>query len=74
MQHEAGARDTGLALIMENGERRTADRSPDVRVIEHDVGALAAELQMHALQIAGRGLDHLAARCGRAGEGYLVYT
>jgi hypothetical protein len=31
-----------------------------VGVVEHDVGALAAQLQLEPLEVAGRGLDDLA--------------
>ena len=28
----------------------------EIGIVEHDVGALAAELELHAFQVAGRGL------------------
>ena len=44
----------------------------EVGVGEDDVGRLAAELERHALEVAGRGLDDLLAGQVRAGEGDLV--
>ena len=34
----------------------------EVGVVEDDVGALAAELELHPLEVAGRGLDDAPAR------------
>ena len=49
-----------------------ADRRRQLRIVEHDVGALAAQLELHALQIPGRRLDDLAPDGGRSGERDLV--
>ena len=43
----------------------------EVGVVEHDVGALAAELELHLLQVAGGGLHDAPAGGGRPGEGDL---
>ncbi len=47
---------------------RPVRRRRQVGVVEHDVGALAAQLELDALEVAGRGLDDPAADRGRAGE------
>jgi hypothetical protein len=44
------------------------DRGVEIGVVEHDVGALAAELELELLEVAGRGLDDPATGGGRAGE------
>jgi hypothetical protein len=44
----------------------------EVGVGEHDVGALAAQLQLEPLEVAGGGPHDLAADLGRAGEGDLL--
>ena len=48
------------------------DRLVDGRVVEDDVGRLAAELQRQRLVGAGDGAADLLADGGRAGEGDLV--
>ena len=42
--------------------------SVDVGVVEHDDRRLAAELEVHALEVVGRGLRDLHARAHRAGD------
>ncbi len=47
------------------GRSRTPNRSPrcvDIGVLENDVRALAAQFELHALQVAGRSLHDPAAR------------
>ena len=43
-----------------------------VSIGEHDVGALAAQLEAHLLQVPGGGLGDEPTDLGRAGEGDLV--
>src|SRR5262249_37565003 len=70
-QPAAGA--AALTLIEEQAEERTLDGRVEVGVGEDDVGALAAQLQADALQVApgGRLHDELAGGV-LAGEGDLV--
>ena len=46
----------------------------EVRVVEHDVGALAAELQLHPLHVARRRLDDPPPDRGGAGERDLAHA
>jgi len=57
-----------LAGIVECGIRRGGGCRRQVRVGEHDVGALAAELERHRLDLPGAASHDLAADLGRAGE------
>src|SRR6185503_12641351 len=59
VEQDARAGDAGLALVVEHGERAAGDRCGQLGVVEHDVGALAAELELQLLEVAGRGLDDL---------------
>ena len=68
---QARAGNAGLALVVEDGEGAAANGGRQMGVFEHDIGAFPAELELHALQIAGRGFDDLAAGGSRAGEGDL---
>ena len=71
VKEEPRTGNTGLALIVEDGERRPVDRRRQVGIVEDDVGPLASELELQALQVAGRGFDHLASGGRRPGEGHL---
>ena len=62
VQQQARAGDAGLALVVEDGEGRAAHRGIERRIVEDDVGALAAEFELHALQISRRSLHDLACR------------
>ena len=53
VQHQPRTRDASLALVVEDGEGGAVDRSDNVGVVEHDVRALAAEFELHLLEIAG---------------------
>src|SRR5438270_10348529 len=53
--------DAGLTLVVEDREGAAADRRPEIGVLEDDVGALAAELELNPLEIARRRLDDAAA-------------
>ena len=52
VQDETAAGDTRLPLVVEDRERRAVDRRREVGVVEHDVGALAAQLELHTLEVA----------------------
>ena len=62
LQQQARTGDAGLALIVEDGEGRTVDGGHERGIVEHDVRALAAEFELHALQIARRGLPRFFGR------------
>src|SRR5205814_1545721 len=69
---EPGARDTGLTTGGEDARNDAVDH-PFVRVVEHDVGRLAAQFEAHTGQVIG-GVLHDPDPCRRrAGEGHLVY-
>ena len=70
VQPRAGG--AALAMVEEDRVRRAGDRGLHVGVGEHDVRRLAAELERHLLQVAGRRLDDQLADLGRAGERHLV--
>ena len=71
MQHQARAGNAGLTLIVKNSPSRAVDGRRYVRVLEYDVCALAAELQLYLLQV-GRGSMHdVTASGGRTGKGDL---
>ena len=61
MQHQARAGNTRLALVVENRECRAIHGGIDVGVFKHYIGALAAEFELNAFEIAGRSLNDLAA-------------
>src|ERR1035438_2018735 len=61
-----------LAVIEENRIRRARNRHIEIRIVEHDVGRLAAQLERNFLQIIGRGFDDQLADFGRSGERDLV--
>ncbi|SEK09162.1 hypothetical protein SAMN05216550_117123 [Paraburkholderia tropica] len=69
---EPRARRADLAVIEEDRARRAFDRALRIAVVEHDHGALAAEFERNALQIARALLADDAAHFGRAGERDLV--
>ena len=71
VEDQPAAGDARLALIVEDGERGSVDGGGEVGVGEHDVGALAAELELDALEVACRVLDDAPSDGGRAGEGDL---
>src|SRR5581483_2983018 len=54
MKHEARTRDARLALIVEDSEGRTVDGGGEIRVIEHNVGALSSELELYFLEVTRR--------------------
>jgi hypothetical protein len=60
VQEQPRAGDAGLALVVEDGEGAALDGRGQVGVVEDDVGALAAQLQLEALEVAGRGPHDLA--------------
>ena len=53
VQQQTRTGDTGLSLVMEDREGAAVDRGGQEGVVEDDVGALAAQLQLHALEVAG---------------------
>ena len=71
-QPRAGAAD--LAGVGEHRHAGARHRRVQIGVGEDDVGRLAAELQRHALEVAGDGLDDLLAGQVRAGERHLVHA
>ena len=72
LQQQPRSRDASLPLIVEDREGRAAHGGIERGVVEDDVGALAAEFELHALQISRRSLHDFAAGNGGAGEGNLV--
>ena len=69
-QPRPGAAD--LALVEVDAVDDALDGLVERRIVEHDVGGLAAELEGQGLVGAGDALEDLAADLGRAGEGDLV--
>ena len=63
-----------LARVEEDPGRRRLDGRIEVGSGENDVGGFAAELQRHALEVAGGGAQDLASDRGRAGKGHLVHA
>ena len=66
---------TGLAdlpLMEEGAEAGAFDGQLHVRVVQDDVGGLAAQFQRYLLDRVGRHSHDLASYFGAAGEGYLV--
>ncbi len=61
-----------LAMVEEDGTRDARDRQVQIRIFEHDVGRLAAELQRDFLEVVGGCLDDQLAHFRRPGEGHLV--
>src|SRR6185312_5995142 len=62
-----------LTVIKEEAEVGSFDRFVDIRIGEHDVGALAAELESDALQVRFRGGFHNeVADFGGTGEGDFI--
>lgn len=62
-----------LAVVEEDAKVHPGDGVVDIRVVEDDVRALAAQLQGDLLQVRSRGRLHdLTAHDGAAGEGDLV--
>ena len=69
-QPRAGA--AHVALVEEDAVDDALDGLVDRRVVEHDVGRLAAELERQLLAGAGQRPLDLLADLGRAGERHLV--
>ncbi len=61
-----------LSLIRERAEQRTVDRRVEIRIGEHDVRILAAQLDRHPLDRVGSSLDHETSGVDAAGKGNLV--
>ena len=72
LHQQAGAGAADVALVEEDAVDDALDGLVDGRVVEDDVGGLAAELEGDPLVGAGHGLGDRAADLGRAGEGDLV--
>src|ERR1019366_4300946 len=68
VQEQARAGDAGLPLVVEDGPGRAVHRGGEIRAVKDDVSALAAELELHFLQVSGAGLDDAPAGGRRAGE------
>ena len=49
MNDQPAGRDARLALVVEDAERGAIDGRDEIGVLEHDVGALTAELEVHLL-------------------------
>ena len=71
LDQEARARAADVALVEEDPVHNPLDRLVDRRVVEHDVGRLAAELHRHLPVGAGELAHDRLADLGRAGEGHL---
>ncbi len=72
VEYQTRAGDAGLALVVEDRECGTVDGSLDVGIGEDDVGPLAAELELDALQVAGGSLNDRPPDGGRASKGDLA--
>ena len=68
MQHQTRTGDAGLTLVMENRPRCAIDSCWQKRIFKHNVGALAAEFELHFFQITGRGFDDTPTGGSRSGE------
>ncbi len=68
LHQDAAARAAVLPRVVEDGSRRGRGRPLEVRVGEHDVGALAAELQRHGLDLGRAAGGHAHPDGGGAGE------
>src|SRR5205807_1137817 len=53
LHQQARSCDASLPLIVEDRERRSVHRGFQQRIIKHDVGALAPELELNPFQISG---------------------
>ena len=52
VEHQSRSGDAGLTLVVEDREGGTVDRRRQIGVGEHDVGALATELELDSLEVA----------------------
>jgi hypothetical protein len=68
VEDEAAACDAGLTLVVEDREGGAVHGRDEVGVVEHDVRALASELQLDALEVGRRVLDDALADARRSGE------
>ena len=68
VDHDALGRHADLALVHEGAEGGGRDGRVEVGIVEDDERRLAAELQKHRLQVAGRCLGDDPADPRRAGE------
>ena len=67
--HEgARAGHAGLAAAFKNTTGQSGDGGVHGRIVEHDVRRLAAQLQRHGHELAGRGFGNPATALGAAGE------
>ncbi|MNF74186.1 hypothetical protein D3C84_562130 [compost metagenome] len=73
MQDQARAGNTSLALVVEDCPGCAVDRGVQVGVGEDNVGALAAQLKLHAFEITLRGLNDAATGGGGTGKGDLAH-
>ena len=71
---QTGTGDAALTVVEQPPVERTLDRCIEIRVGEHDVGALATELERHLLQVALGGVDDLLTHLGGTGERDLVHV
>lgn len=73
LDQDTAAGTAALAVVEVDAEVDPGDGVVDIRVVEDDVGALAAQLEGDLLQVTlGSGLQDLAADQGGASEGDLV--
>ena len=68
LQVQARAGQADLSRVAEDRLHRPVDGVVELGVVEHDVGALAAELEAHRHEVAGRRRADDLARAGLAGE------
>src|ERR1700687_2989717 len=59
---------------MKNRKSASTDCRVEVGVVENNIRSLAAEFELHALQVSRRGLHNLAAGHSRSGEGDLLHS
>ena len=72
---DSRSRAAALSLIEEDSKIDPRNRVVDIRVLEHDVRALATKLQGNLLEIRpGGSLHDLTAYDGAAGESHLIHV
>ena len=68
LNEQAAAAVAALAHVEVDAIDDRIERRVQIGVGEHELGILAAELELHLLQVALRRVDHAAADIGRTGE------
>src|SRR6202043_2121686 len=64
----AAGGEADLSLVEEGSPGARAGRGLDVRIVQHNVGIVAAKLERDALELCARDRTHLTAGASRTGE------